>query len=260
MTTLLLIFAKIAARRIMQRKWVMNLNQYFSREDQQFVFSRQQACDFAKGVANDFNAIHDADSSRFCVPGDLLFSVMLNELGLSQDMQFTFAGMVTDGVPLSIEQQEQHCLLVDNNGKEYLQLERSGENLKDAEIIGDIIADYVRFSGRNFPHILVPLLEEQGLMLNRKRPLVIYENMSLHFDRLPTRSPHLEFVGGEFIPNGKRGVALLKFNVSENGQVIGKGQKRMVLGSLLPYEKAESDMLIDNYEGCRQAFLKRQQA
>ncbi|WP_411992291.1 DUF3581 family protein [Agarivorans sp. DSG3-1] len=237
----------------------MNLSQYFSREDQQFVFSRQQACDFAKGVANDFNAIHDADSSRFCVPGDLLFSVMLSELGLNQDMQFTFAGMVTDGVPLSIKQQQDACQLVDQNDKEYLQLTRSGDNLKDQAIIGDLIKDYVRFSGQNFPHILVPLLEEQGLMLNRKRPLVIYENMSLHFERLPTCSPQLEFAGGEFIPNGKRGVAILKFVISEAGETIGTGQKRMVIGSLLPYEKAESDILIANYDGCRQAFLKRQQ-
>ncbi|WP_432461055.1 DUF3581 family protein [Agarivorans sp. QJM3NY_25] len=238
----------------------MNVSQYFSQNNQQFVFSRQQACNFAKGVANDFNAIHDADSSRFCVPGDLLFSVMLSQLGLSQNMQFTFAGMVTDGVPLSILQTEQHCQLVDQSGKEYLTVERSGEKIKDDQIIGDIIQDYVRFSGRNFPHILVPLLKEQGLMLNRKRPLVIYENMSLHLDRLPSASPHLEFAGGEYIPNGKRGVALLRFTISENGQAIGTGQKRMVLGSLLPYQQSESDLLIANYEGCRQAFLERQQS
>ncbi|MGY5452320.1 DUF3581 family protein [Agarivorans sp. MS3-6] len=238
---------------------MINLNQYFSRENNQFVFSRQQACDFAKGVANDFNAIHDADSSRFCVPGDLLFSVMLSELGISQEMQFTFAGMVTDGVPVSIQQHDDSCQLIDQQGKEYLQLTRSGDNLKDQAIISDIVKDYVYFSGRNFPHILVPLLEEQGLMLNRKRPLVIYENMSLHFDRLPSSSPHLEFAGGEFIPNGKRGIALLKFTISENGEAIGSGQKRMILGSLLPYEKAESDLLIANYDACKQAFIKRQQ-
>ncbi len=259
MTTHWLNFARIARRRNYQVKPIMNLNQYFSRKDQQFVFSREQACDFAKGVANDFNAIHDADSSRFCVPGDLLFSVMLSELGISQSMQFTFAGMVSDGVALNIEQQQESCRLIDDNGKEYLQLKRSGDCLKDSAIINNIIQDYVRFSGQNFPHILVPMLQEQGLMLNRKRPLVIYESMSLQFDRLPSTPPHLAYVGGDYIPNGKRGVALLKFTISENDQVIGSGQKRMVLGSLLPYEKAESDILIDNYNACREAFLKRQQ-
>ncbi len=35
-------------------------------------------------VVDDFNPIHDEDNKRFCVPGDLLFSVLLANVGLSQ--------------------------------------------------------------------------------------------------------------------------------------------------------------------------------
>ena len=57
----------------------MQLNQYFSETDNSFEFTRQQASDFAKKVAGDFNPIHDVISKRFCVPGDLLFAVLLSK-------------------------------------------------------------------------------------------------------------------------------------------------------------------------------------
>lgn len=50
----------------------MFLTPYFSTEDNQFQFTREQASHFAKKVAADFNPIHDEDNKRFCVPGDLL--------------------------------------------------------------------------------------------------------------------------------------------------------------------------------------------
>ncbi|MFP3345098.1 DUF3581 family protein, partial [Halomonas sp. SIMBA_159] len=86
-----------------------------------YTFTREQASHFAKKVAGDFNPIHDADNKRFCVPGDLLFSVMLAKTGLSQKMRVEFAGMITDGVALAINTKSSNDLsLVDEKGKEYL--------------------------------------------------------------------------------------------------------------------------------------------
>ena len=56
--------------------------------------SAKQACDFAKGIAGDFNPIHDHDSKRFCVPGDLLFTESIRRLGLYQSMHFDFMDML----------------------------------------------------------------------------------------------------------------------------------------------------------------------
>ncbi|MGL6055276.1 MAG: DUF3581 family protein, partial [Vibrio metschnikovii] len=78
----------------------MLLKPYFSSAEHQFQFTRQQASHFAKKVAGDFNPIHDEDSKRFCVPGDLLFAVLLKKNGISQKMRFTFSGMVSDGIAL----------------------------------------------------------------------------------------------------------------------------------------------------------------
>ena len=79
----------------------MFLESYGNVINNKVSFSRQQASDFAKKIADDFNPLHDVDAKRFCVPGDLLFSVVLEKSGLSQNMGFTFSGMVSDGVELN---------------------------------------------------------------------------------------------------------------------------------------------------------------
>ena len=51
----------------------MLVEKYYSEVGQEVRVSRQQASDFAKNIADDFNPIHDVQTKRFCVPGDLLF-------------------------------------------------------------------------------------------------------------------------------------------------------------------------------------------
>ncbi len=87
----------------------MQLENYFSpvgADGQNIQFSREQASDFAKQIANDFNPIHDIDAKRFCVPGDLLFSIGVSKLGLSQKMHINFADMVSDGIEISYKEVE----------------------------------------------------------------------------------------------------------------------------------------------------------
>ena len=79
------------------------LKPYCTLEESGFSFTRVQASSFAKQVADDFNPIHDTDAKRFCVPGDLLFSVALAQLGLSQEIRVRFDGMVTEGIPISFK-------------------------------------------------------------------------------------------------------------------------------------------------------------
>ncbi|MGD8557321.1 MAG: DUF3581 family protein, partial [Chromatiales bacterium] len=105
----------------------MNISNYYSENADGIQFSRQQASDFAKQVADDFNPIHDPDSKRFCVPGDLLFAVVLSRYGLSEKMHFNFSGLVSDGVPLLFPESDANKIAIsDRQGKEYLNFERSG--------------------------------------------------------------------------------------------------------------------------------------
>lgn len=234
----------------------MFLTPYFSQDNNQFQFTRQQASHFAKKVAGDFNPIHDEDNKRFCVPGDLLFAVLLSKEGVSQKMRFDFSGMVNDGVALSIENKcEKESAVVDEKSKEYLHMSREGEVNRNPEFIEHVVTSYVQFSGMNFPHIMVPLMEEQQMMINCQRPLVIYESMEVEFSRLDLTHPEVEFSGATFDVDGKRGLVTLNFTFKEDGQIVGKGLKRMVASGLKPYDQEAVDDLVERFHARKEAFL-----
>lgn len=234
----------------------MFLSPYVSTSENQFEFTRQQASHFAKKVAGDFNPIHDEDNKRFCVPGDLLFAVLLQKEGISQKMRFSFSGMVSDGISLNvIEKGEHESAVVDTAGKEYLQMTHSGEVSHDQAFIEHVVTNYVQFSGMNFPHIMVPLMEQEQMMINCQRPLVIYESMEVEFDRLDLSHPEVEFTGATFDVDGKRGVVTLNFAFKEDGDVVGKGIKRMVASGLKVYDSDAVDDLVARFNERKSMFL-----
>ena len=158
----------------------MLIDQYYSAHDGKISFTREQGSNFAKQVADDFNPIHDPDSRRFCVPGDLMFSVILARYGLSRHMEFKFTGMVDETVELVLPEDTPELVISDSAGKQYLTIARSGENSLAAASIDALTRSYVEFSGHTFPHILVPLLAEQGVMINPDRPMVYMEDVGRH--------------------------------------------------------------------------------
>ncbi|MGV6826113.1 MAG: DUF3581 family protein [bacterium] len=217
--------------------------------------SRDQASRFAKQVAGDFNPLHDADASRFCVPGDLLFSLVLSHYGLSQRMCFRFAGMVGDGRVLQLpDTDDEKFSIQDADGKEYLSVERSGENTHDPVLLDALTRNYVAFSGTVFPDLLVPLLKKHEKMINPDRPLVIYESMSVELDRVDISAPELVQGDAEVEVNGKRGEARLKFEFRVDGETVGKGVKRMLLSGLQPYDESRADTLVSGYNARKASY------
>ena len=79
----------------------MFIENYSPIDNDKISFTRQQGSEFAKQVANDFNPLHDIDAKRFCVPGDLLFSVIIAKSGLHKQMTFNFSGMVSENNTLT---------------------------------------------------------------------------------------------------------------------------------------------------------------
>jgi hypothetical protein len=105
----------------------MFLKDFYSIHDGSVSIVAEQASMFAKEVAHDFNPLHDVDAKRFCVPGDLLFSMALEKYGLSQNMHFNFSGMVGHDILLNFPDTDAELIDVSNNqGKTYLQVKRSG--------------------------------------------------------------------------------------------------------------------------------------
>jgi len=220
------------------------LEQYYTDSGDAFSFTREQASDFAKNVAGDLNPLHDVTAKRFCVPGDLLFAVVVSKSGLSQRMRFDFSGMVGDETQLHIHQSdENNSAIQDENSKQYLKIHHEGDVTTDNELIRHIICQYVEFSGQTYPGIMLPLLAEQNVMLNPDRPLAIYQSMALTLDRLDLQKPTLESSDSILTVNGKKGSALLQFNLIESGKIVGHGEKFMVIGGMMSYVQSEVDRM-----------------
>ncbi len=231
----------------------MLLEKYVNESDDGFSFSRKQACEFAKQVATDFNPIHDEDAKRFCVPGDLLFSYLLTRYGVTEKLSCQFAGMVGADVLLQCKEQENLISICDTQGKVYLSLQHSGACQHNLAVIEPLIRDYVKFSGQNFPHILQPLMQQHQVMINPTRPLVIYESMALSFSRLPEQKVDLSLTKSSLLVDGKRGNALLEFSLTEQGEQIGKGEKRMILSNLMPYDESQMQQMVAEYNNRKAA-------
>ncbi|WP_456237725.1 DUF3581 family protein [Marinobacter similis] len=162
----------------------MFLDRFHSIQQGRIHITALQASRFAKEIAGDFNPIHDPDARRFCVPGDLLFAVVVSHFGLSANMTFQFKSLLGDGVALEFREPEEGRIeLCDANGKVYLEVTRSGASTRDETTIENFTRCYVSASGKNFPHTLQPLMESNGVMFNPDRPMVMYESMSLALDR-----------------------------------------------------------------------------
>ncbi|WP_110649926.1 DUF3581 family protein [Salinicola peritrichatus] len=226
----------------------MFLDEFHSTDADRFCITAEQASRFAREVAGDYNPIHDPCARRFCVPGDLLFALVLSRYGLSQHMSFHFCGMVGDCVPLRfVEGDAGSVSVVDDANKQYLEVRREGWTIRDPATIETFTRRYVAFSGRNFPHYLKPLLEDKGVMFNPQRPLVIYDSMGFNLEDHDPCDLDLDFAGAKLDVKGKRGEAHLEFRMSCNGRPVGTGSKKLVISGLQAYDAEQMETFVTNF-------------
>ncbi len=233
----------------------MYLNSFHTSDDQIVRITPEQGSRFAKEVSDDFNPLHNHDSKRFCVPGDLLFALSLARYGIAQSMAFKYTGMVGKDVDLVFPAETADAFSIkDVNDKPYLEISRTGEINQNLALIEAFSRAYVAFSGHSFPHILVPLMEQNNVMINPEKPMVIYESMAFEFDHQDANQPVLELVDSSLEMNGKRGLVRMQFAINENGESIGSGYKTMVLSGLRDYDQELIDGLIEQYEQAKTAY------
>ena len=239
----------------------MRLSDYYTIDAAGLRISAHQASNFAKAIAGDFNPLHDPDNRRFCVPGDLLFTALLQHYGISQHMHFRFSGMVGGNATLQLEENPGDAYeLRDAAGKTYLHVERSGDTTHDSRLVEQLARSYVAFSGQSFPDILVPLLRDQGVMINIERPMVIYESMGFKLKRLDIPNVQLRLADARMKVDGKRGDVSLTFEFLYDETVVGTGCKRLLLSGLLPYEQDGMDKLVSTYKARREDYRSRDSA
>ncbi len=236
----------------------MYLDEFHSATGDTLRISAQQASRFAKELADDFNPIHDPDAKRFCVPGDLLFSLVLAKYGVSRKMCFIFKGMVGDNTPLDFTPTDAPEFDIGNDeGKVYLSVQRDGIRSHDPALAENMARHYVAFSGRNYPYTIQPLLTENGVMLNPERPLVIYERMLFELDHLDINNPVLESTKAELQVNGKRGEVNLNFNIKSGDAIVGHGFKRLLVSGLIPHDDRVADQLVADYLALKANYTRQ---
>jgi Protein of unknown function (DUF3581) len=234
----------------------MFLREFYTTQNGDVSIDAEQASKFAKEVAHDFNPLHDRDAIRFCVPCDLLFALALEKYGLSQTMHFNFSGMVGHDVWLKFPESDADKIEVnDNQGKTYLQVERSGNLSRDSALVESFTRDYVAFSGQNFPYVLVPLLAQEDVMFNLNRPLVIYESMTLSFQNLDFRKASVEMLEPKMEVNGKRASAFLHFQIKADGYKVGTGVKKLAVSVSSSYEPEPMRAFVDGYLTRKNKYL-----
>ncbi|MEM7361042.1 MAG: DUF3581 family protein [Pseudomonadota bacterium] len=229
------------------------LQDYYHESANQFIsVGADQGSAFAKSVAGDFNPIHDAESKRFCVPGDLLFAIALERYGLHEKMEFGFLDLLAADKPVvypavDLSTDSAQLEIVNEKDKPVVSIAWSGGLTLEAAKVEQMLRNYVAFSGQNFPHILVPLMEQHQVMINPKRPLVIYESMAFEFSTLEFEDLEIRLHDTRLEVDGRRGNAELLFELSSDGVNIGSGVKKLVLSGLRDYDQHAIQQMCDEY-------------
>jgi hypothetical protein len=170
-------------------------------------------------------------------------------------MGISFSGMVGDDTTLILpEVDAREISIYDEHDKKYLDVSTNGEHSRNPVLIESLTRNYVKFSGETFPHVLVPLMKQNNVMINPERPLVIYDHMRISLNRLDIDSVNLSLSESIFRLYGKRGDVALNYDLSCNGELVGKGQKKMVLSGLREYDQASIDELIAIYSGRKDRY------
>ncbi len=233
----------------------MTVSEYYSYSDQKLTFTRADASAFAKEIAGDFNPIHDPDNRRFCVPGDLLFAVVLDLFAARETMNFHFENMVDDRVELLVQSSADGLQLTDQSGKNYLEVSHRGEKLADSSANAALIDAYAKFSGKTFPFLLVDLMQSHQVMINPQRPLVIYKSMSIELNNTDCAHFDLSFSESSLLVEGKKGEVVLQFDIVGDGAIVGRGRKNMLLGGLREYDQDVIDELVSEYNDIKTRYL-----
>ncbi len=252
----------------------MDISRYFSESDGAVSFTEEQASAFAKGIAGDFNPIHNPQSRRFCVPGDLLFSVLLHRYGAARMTRVNFSGMLDGNTRMLMPAKvDGEALISDMKGRSLLNLTLDGTRFVNQSFIAQLSNEYVHFSGQTFPDVLVPLMRDAGVMINPDRPLVIYKDMAIELNDAAValfkpseagvlnewQEPleaglALELANSDISVDGRKGLVRLIFTIALEGCKIGTGEKNLVLSGLREYDEAAMQKIVDQYNLWRESY------
>jgi len=199
---------------------------------------------------------------------------MLYRYGLAETTQLEFSGMLDGNTRMHLPAHPtDEMSIVDDRGKELMKVLQSGERISDAAFIASLSTEYVKFSGKTFPDILVPLMRSANAMINPARPLVIYKDMAIQFnenafdvirsedkltktDESGSSSTGIRLKSGDhgIDVNGRKGKVKLVFTIESDGIQIGRGVKNMLLSGLRDYDDDAMMEIVAQYNQWREDY------
>jgi hypothetical protein len=228
------------------------LDGFYHGSDHERWVTADQGSRFAKQIAGDHNPLHDPDSSRFCVPGDLLFALILRRYGLARRFALSFRGMLRAGTRLRFPSQpSERFMLADENDRDTVEVCHEQPLADDLAGRLALIEAYVACSGETFPDRLGPLLAEAGVMFNPQRPFLVYDGMNLAMDRAPGAGLEVRPVDASLTVNGKRADVQFDYQLIDADGTPGTASKRMVVSGLRAYDAEAMAAVIAAYQARR---------
>ena len=97
-------------------------------------------------------------------------------------------------------------------------------------------------------------MAKENVMINPARPMIMYESMAIDLQRLDITDISLELAKTELTIDGKRGNACLAFDLLSEGQVVGHGEKHMILSGLREFDRATMDNIANDYNAMKAAI------
>lgn len=167
-------------------------------------------------------------------------------------------GMVSENTMLRVfplDPSRSQLAITDEKGKRLLEIDRIGDRSRSPKLIETLIKNYILFSGQNFPALLMPLMKKHQVMFNPARPLVMYDSMSFELDTLELGALQVSLDEANLEVEGKRAEEFLHFKLLNDGQVVGRGVKKAVIGGLKPYDHDAITVFAEGYEKRRATFL-----
>lgn len=219
-------------------------------DDSLFKFNAV-ACDaYARNVVKDFNPIHNHLAKNYCVPGDLIFALMVERGGVHGSMRMDFLNRVGKDSEYIFVSGKAGMALLDRGNKVQAQLIGSGDASVCVKCISAVSDAVLSCTSSYFPYKMMRSLRAENLMLSGCRSLVILKSIEVNVSDLHFASDLTAvFCSSSLRHSGRRGTIDAHFQlVGGNGQVLGQVIKTALIIGIERFNGKRSAQYLENYE------------
>lgn len=214
----------------------MDISEYYDCIDGEIHFNDLKASQFAKNVSNDQNPIHDHDNKNYCIPGDLIFSMCADVLGLGSETDLYLHHPIGKNSSILIKEAKDGFYLGrDQSGIKIFTYRKNGETTDICDT-GNFLNCFARVTETLFEDAIHPQLKQKGLMINPSSPSVVLTSISIR--KSENSKPVHKIKPDESVATGnvKRAKVTAKYTMNDlYDNSIGEARKTLFISGLREY-------------------------